>query len=211
MSTMTLHTPPGNFRAFKALIAAQYAGVNVEVTPDFKMGVDNKTPAFLALNPLGKVPALQIEAGMALYDSPVICEYLDSLHDGAKMFPTPGPARWQALRRQALGDGLLDAAILGRYETALRPGEMLWPEWMEAQMQKIDRSLVAMDREAGDLDGIVDIGTITFACALGYLDFRYGDMDLRVTRPALAAWYDAFAQRPAMRATEAPDGDPLKQ
>ena len=209
---LKLHSSPTSPYVRKVRVLLLETGLDAQVEHVITAVTPTSPNAALNMdNPLGKVPALQIEAGMALYDSPVICEYLDSLHDGAKMFPTPGPARWRALRRQALGDGLLDAAILGRYETALRPGEKLWPEWMEAQMQKIDRSLVAMDWEAGDLDGIVDIGTITFACALGYLEFRYGDMDLRVTRPALAAWYDAFAQRPAMRATEAPDGDPLKQ
>ncbi|MBT3535899.1 MAG: glutathione S-transferase [Rhodospirillaceae bacterium] len=161
-------------------------------------------------NPIGKVPALLTEDGMALYDSPVICEYLDSLHDGAKMFPPPGPDRWLALRRQALGDGLLDAAILGRYETSLRPAEQFWPDWMAAQKLKIERSLDAMTDEAGELDGVVDIGTITFACALGYLDFRYNDMQWCDGRPALAAWYEAFSQRPSMQATEAPEADPLK-
>ena len=164
-----------------------------------------------ANNPIGKVPALVTEDGLALYDSPVICEYLDSLHGGAKMFPSSGPSRWRALRRQALGDGLLDAAILGRYETSLRPAEMLWPDWMAAQMLKISRGLDAMEAEAADLAGIVDIGTITLACALGYLDFRYADLNWRASRPALAAWFDAFAQRPSLQATQAPDADPLQR
>jgi glutathione S-transferase len=110
-----------------------------------------------------------------------------------------------------LGDGLLDAAILGRYETSLRPAEMLWPDWLAAQMLKISRSLDAMEGEAADLAGIVDIGTITFACALGYLDFRYTDLDWRAARPDLAAWFDAFAQRPSLQATQAPDADPLQR
>ncbi len=161
-------------------------------------------------NPIGKVPTLQLEEGGALYDSPVICEYLDGLHDGAKMFPPTGPARWQALRRQALGDGLLDAAILGRYEVTLRPAEYFWPDWMEAQTQKIVRGLDAMEAEAIELPGQVDIGAITFACALGYLDFRYDEMEWRTGRGNLAAWFDAFSQRPSMQATIAPDADPLK-
>ena len=162
-------------------------------------------------NPLGKVPALHCDDGMALYDSPVICEYLDSLHDGARMFPVSGTARWLALRRQALGDGLLDAALLGRYESASRPSEFFWSDWMDGQMLKIERSLDAMEEEAGDLGDAADIGTITFACALAYLDFRYGDNDWRATRPALAAWYGRFVQRPSMQATMAPDADPLKR
>ncbi len=161
-------------------------------------------------NPLGKVPALHTDDGMSLYDSPVICEYLDSLHTGAKMYPASGHARWLAIRRQALGDGLLDAALLGRYEAASRPPAFFWSEWMDGQMLKIERGLDAMQSEAAGLGETVDIGTITFACALGYLDFRYGDNDWRAKRPALAAWYDRFVQRPAMQATMAAQADPLK-
>jgi glutathione S-transferase len=183
----------------------QVEQLNTAVTPT------NPNAVLNADNPIGKVPALLTGDGMALYDSPVICEYLDSLHDGDRMFPNPGPARWLALRRQALGDGLLDAAILGRYETSLRPAEQFWPDWMDAQMLKITRGLDAMEAEAADLTGVVDIGTITFACALGYLDFRYVDMGWRTGRPGLSAWFDAFSQRPSLQATRAPDSDPLQR
>ena len=88
-------------------------------------------------NPLGKVPCLVTDDGAALYDSRVICEYLDSLHDGPKMFPPAGPARWRALRRQAEGDGIMDAAVLARYETFLRPKERRWPEWIEGQKAEV--------------------------------------------------------------------------
>ncbi len=161
-------------------------------------------------NPLGKVPAFQTDDGLSLYDSPVICEYLDSLHDGAKLFPSAGKERWQALCRQALGDGLLDAAILGRYESSLRPSEKLWPEWLDGQMMKIERSLDEMQAQADDMEGTIDIGTLTIACALGYLDFRYGDNDWRAGRPALAKWYAGFSKRPSLQATMAPEADPLK-
>ncbi|SVD56764.1 uncharacterized protein METZ01_LOCUS409618, partial [marine metagenome] len=112
--------------------------IDTQVTPtnpNAELNVDN---------PIGKVPVLLTENGMALYDSPVICEYLDSLHSGTKMFPVNGVSRWLALRRQALGDGLLDAAILGRYESTLRPAAKLWQDWLDAQIGKIDRSLGAM-------------------------------------------------------------------
>lgn len=162
-------------------------------------------------NPIGKVPAFVTDDGMSLYDSPVICEYLDSLHDGAKMFPKSGAARWLAIRRQALGDGLLDAAILGRYETAIRPEDKFWPAWMEGQMLKIERILDAMEKEADNLGQTVDIGTISFACALGYLDFRYGDIDWYAGCTGLRNWYHGFAQRPSMQDTAAPDSDPLER
>lgn len=161
--------------------------------------------ALVADNPLGKVPALLTDDGMALYDSRVICEYLDSLNDGATLFPAGGPARWQALRRQALADGILDAAVLTRYENAVRPGQFRWIEWIEGQMAKVHRALSALEHEADQLGDTVDIGTISIACALGYLDFRYADDDWRKSRPGLAAWYETFSKRPSMQAT-APEG-----
>ena len=152
-------------------------------------------------NPLGKVPCLVTDDGAALYDSRVICEYLDSLHDRRKMFPAAGRARWTALRRQAEGDGIMDAGVLGRYETFLRPNERRWPEWLEGQKGKFRRALDSLEGEAEDFGDIVDIGTIAIGCALGYLDFRYGDEDWRARRPRLAAWYERFSERPAMART----------
>ena len=152
-------------------------------------------------NPLGKIPCLVTDDGSALYNSRVICEYLDGLHDGPKMFPAAGPARWQALRRQAAGDGILDAAVLARYETVLRPEERRWPAWLEGQKAKVARTLATLDDEAASFRETVDIGTITLGCALGYLDFRFAADDWRRGRPKLAAWYDAFARRPSMAET----------
>ena len=179
--------------------------IDTQVTPtnpNAELNVDN---------PIGKVPVLLTENGVALYDSPVICEYLDSLHSGTKMFPVNGVSRWLALRRQALGDGLLDAAILGRYESTLRPAVKLWQDWLDAQVGKITRSLDAMESETSQLEGIINIGTITIACALGYLDFRYSEMNWRAERPGLTAWYDDFSRRPSMATTVAPNTDPLER
>lgn len=150
-------------------------------------------------NPVGKIPTLVRDDGSALYDSRVICEYLDSLHGGTPMFPAAGDARWNAVRRQALADGILDSAVGTRYETSLRPQELRWPDWVDAQMTKVRRSLDALEDE--ELDDGVDIGTISVGCALGYLDFRYADEGWRDSRPRLAAWYERFAARPSMSAT----------
>jgi glutathione S-transferase len=156
--------------------------------------------ALNADNPLGKIPCLLTDDDMALYDSRVICEYLDSLHHGPKMFPPSGAARWTALRRQALADGIMDAGVLTRYETFLRPQEARWDAWIDNQKQKWRRSLDALEAEAASLD-VVDIGTIAIACALGYLDFRFADDDWRAGRPRLAAWFEQFARRPSIATT----------
>jgi glutathione S-transferase len=155
-------------------------------------------------NPLTKVPSLTTDDGMVLYDSPVICEYLDSLHSGAKLFPAVGAARWTALRQQALGDGILDAALLARYEGALRPENLRWAEWSEGQMRKVRQGLAALDAEVAQLSGPLTIGQITAGCALGYLDFRFPDEGWHDRHVKLAAWYQGFSKRASMQATVPP-------
>ncbi len=157
------------------------------------------------INPLGKVPALILDDGTALYDSPVICEYLDSLGEGAGLLPPPGPARWTALRQQALADGIMDAAILRMLETVRRPEPLRWAGWIELQKGKVMRALDSLERHAGDLNGPPTLGQIAVGCALGYLDFRFAADNWRVGRPGLAAWYEGFARRPSMAASAPPE------
>lgn len=152
-------------------------------------------------NPLMKVPSLVTDDGMVLYDSPVICEYLDSIAGGHRFFPPAGPTRWTALRQQALADGVLDAVILCRYEM-LRPEEKCWKEWTDGQMAKAHQGLAALERE--DLAGPRTIGAVSAGCALGYLDLRFPDDGWRARHPGLAAWYAAVAELPSMKATAPP-------
>lgn len=152
-------------------------------------------------NPLGKVPALVLDNGETLYDSGVICEYLDSLHDREKLFPAEGERRWRTLRLHALGDGILEAAVLRFIERGRRPSEFFWADWDARQADKIARALDFLERTEGELEERLTIGQITVACALGYLDFRLPEEDWRARRPKLAAWFEAFSQRPSMRAT----------
>ena len=157
-------------------------------------------------NPLVKVPALTTDDGLVLYDSPVICEYLDTLHSGPKLFPASGKARWVAMRQQALGDGILDAAILGRYEVQ-RPKEFQWQDWIDAQLRKVRGALAALEMEvqAGELGGPLTIGQVTVACALGYLNFRYASEDWPSKHRSLAAWYEDLSKRKSIQLT-APRG-----
>ena len=168
---------------------------------DTKVGPVVVNEAYQRQTPIAKVPALTTDDGAVLYDSRVIAEYLDSLHQGPKLFPVPGPARWMALRRMALGDGICDAAVLVRYETTLRPDEKRWPEWIEGQMRKVRAGLDALEGEAASFGSGVDIGLIAIGCALGYLDFRYPNEKWRDKRPKLASWFDGFSKRPSMAAT----------
>lgn len=152
-------------------------------------------------NPLGKIPVLILDDGSCLYDSPVICEYLDSLHDGPKLFPAAGAARWHTLTLQALADGILDAAVLQMYEKRFRPEEIRHPDWVAYQQAKIDRALAQLDNTPPDRDGPAQIGTVSLACALGYLDFRFHGA-WRDRYPMLVRWLADFADRvPAFNET----------
>ncbi len=159
--------------------------------------------ALLAANPLSKVPCLLTDDGVALFDSPVICEYLDSLDGALPLFPRPGRGRWTALRLQALADGILDAAVLRRGEAG-RPAE-------EARLAVIARQRAAVERALDELERTpphkaLDIGSISVACALGYLDFRFSADDWRANRPKLAGWYEVIAAEPALVRTAPPPG-----
>ena len=160
----------------------------------------NRDGSIIANNPLGQVPTLVTDDGNILYDSRVICEYLDSLAGGS-LFPKAGPARLLALVEQSLADGLLDAAILVRYERVARPETLKWEAWENGQLDKIRCALDKMQSSAPGFASRLDIGTITTACALGYLDFRYPELAWRQGRDALATWFEAISKRPSLQAT----------
>ncbi len=157
-----------------------------------------------AANPVKKIPTLVTDDGAVLYDSGVITDYLNA-ESGHRLVPADGAVRWTAKRQEALADGLLDAAVLCRYETFVRPEDKQWDGWIDAQMGKIDGALDQMSAEAAGLGdpaaAETGLGAIGFGCALGYLDFRFPDRDWRGGRAALADWYAAYARRPAMQAT----------
>ena len=149
-------------------------------------------------NPLGKVPVLEREDGPALYDSRVICRYLDA-RAGGRLYPEP-PRLWEALTLEATGDGIAEAALLIVYEGRLRPEPL--PAWVEAQWSKVGRALDALEnRWIGYLAGPLDAGQISLACALGYLDLRHGERGWRTGRPGVAAWEARIAARPSLAAT----------
>lgn len=159
-----------------------------------------------AVNPLGKIPTLVLDDGMVLYDSPVICEYLDGLHDGPKLFPPSGRARFAALRWLALGDGMLDMLLARMYELRTRTDAQRSQKLLDVIAVKQKSCLDALDAMAAELtEAPVTIGHIAIVCALGYLDFRFADDDWRAGRPALAAWHKVFAARPSVVATEPVD------
>lgn len=193
---MKLFHSPASPYVRKVMVIAHETGRSFDLLP-CKVTPVARDAAVAAQNPLGKIPTLLTDDG-PLYDSRVICQYLDAQHDGPPMYPAAGPARWTALRREALADGLLDAALLARYETALRPADKVSAEILQGHMDKIAAALTALEGET--LDG-VDAGTVATGCALGYLDFRFASFDWRAGHPRLAAWFADFGARPSMAAT----------
>lgn len=201
---MKLRFSPSSPYARKVVVVAHERGLasRIELMPASTSPVEPNADVARD-NPLAKIPSLTLDDGSTLYDSRVIAEYLDQLA-GARLFPPPGPHRWTALRQQALADGLLDAAILIRYERVLRPAEKQWPDWIDGQFGKIERALDAFENEAVSLEKPLTIGAIAAACALGYLDFRFGDFNWRKSRVRLTSFYAKFSERPSMMATRPP-------
>ena len=157
-------------------------------------------------NPLGKVPALTLDDGTVLCDSPLICEHLDSLHGGEPLIPAAGPERWQVLNTAALADGIMDSAVGRIIEIRQRPEALQWDGWVARQKGKIAKALDVLERQAesSPMTGPLNLGQIAVACALGYLDLRFPDDGWRNGRPKLEAWYRSFAERPSMQATVPP-------
>ena len=152
-------------------------------------------------NPLGKVPTLILDDGRILHDSPVICDYLDSLSESPKLIPSTGAQRWDVLTMQSVGDGILEATVLYFLENEKRPAEARWTFWSERQLEKIRAALDLLERAPGCLEGPINLGQITVAVALGYVDFRLAEEDWRTRCHNLAAWYRVFSSRPSMLAT----------
>lgn len=156
------------------------------------------------VNPLIKIPALIRDDGRALYDSLVICDYFDTLRP-PRVIPESGAKRWDVLTVHALASGICEAAVSSRYEQALRPEALRWPDWVKSQMKKIGGGLDWLDGNLAMLGDAatasVDLGQVAVGCALDYLDFRFADLEWRKTRPRLAAWHTEFAKRPSMQRT----------
>lgn len=153
--------------------------------------------------PLTRIPALERPDGPTLFDSRVICAFLDA-RVSAGMYPD-GARRWEVLTLEALADGMLDSALAMAYEVRFRPGDKQWDGWLDAQWAKVDRACAALNqRWMAHLSGPLDMAQIAVACALGYLDLRHDGRGWRKGNDALAAWYEAFSARPAMIATRPP-------
>lgn len=179
--------------AHEAGLAGQLRVVHHETSPT------NRNDAVFAVNPLGKVPVLVLPDGEAIFDSVVICDHLDALAGNRQLIPAEGAARRSALRMQAVAQGLCEAGIALRWETARRPRHLRYPPLAEGMTTKLVESYDYLERD-GALDGPLHVGQIALATALDWLAFR--DLpDFETGRPRLSAWYRAFLRRASMRAT----------
>ena len=199
------HSPTSPF-VRKVLVLVHEVGLagRIEIVP---ADAWSETTDLASQNPLCKVPTLILDEGGVLYDSPVICEYLDGLHAGAPRVPRSGEERWAVLRLQALADGMMEAAVAVFVERVRRPGDRRWEAAIVREQATLARALDHLDRRVAALAAEPPhLGAIAVACALGYLDLRGAVGDWRATRPTLAAWFATFALRPSMRATAPPSG-----
>lgn len=187
----------------KVMIAAHELGLASRIeTVHLRPSPMSPSAELSEKNPLSKIPALVTDDGDVLYDSRVICEYLETLSSGPRLVPREGAARFRVLRGQALADGILDAGILAFYETSQRPKELHWQDWIGGQIAKVRQGFDALEREAASFGADVDLAQIAAGAAIGWVEFRNVLPEPRAGRPRLFAWYDAFRERPSMKATE---------
>ena len=200
---MILRSSPASPFGRKVRIAIEVLDLAREVTTE---PADTTDPADTVRqqNPLGKVPVLIADDGMALFDSRVILEYLDHRAGGGRIIPREPAARFAALRLQALCDGIMDAGILLVYEARWRAPERHEAKWLDHQTGKIARALATLEADPPRVNATPNVGQIATACALGYLDFRFQGR-WRADHPRLVAWLDAFATAvPAFAASRPP-------
>jgi glutathione S-transferase len=198
---MILRFSPASPFGRKVRIAASVLGLSSEI--DVRAtNLDDPADSVRAQNPLGKIPVLILDDGTSYYDSRVIVEYLDHLADGGRIIPREARARFEALRLQALCDGILDACLLLVYENRYRPADKHVQSWIDRQADKVARGLAALEAAPPKLASVPDVGQIALACLLGYRDLRFGG-SWRKDYPRLLAWHDKFAaQVPAFAETK---------
>jgi glutathione S-transferase len=199
---MKLHWSPRSPYVRKVMVVAHELGLADRIDCVRTVAAAAKpVPELMRDNPLSKIPTLVLDDGTAIYDSPVICEYLDRLNGSQRLFPTEQGDRMKALRRQALADGVMDFLIVWRAELT-RPPEQRSQALLQAYEVKLKAAVDALERDVRDLETSAwSIGHIAIGCVLSYLDFRFPGQNWRQGRPQLAAWHAKFSERPAVLAT----------
>lgn len=198
---LKLHWSPRSPYVGKVMIAATEMGLRDRIeTVRTVVSATQPVESFFADNPLNKIPTLILEDGTALFDSRVICEYLDTLHNGRKLYPTDARERLLAIRNLAFGDGLVDVGMM-RMGERRKPEAQRTPEIVASNERKTQEAVDRLERDVSMLtERPYDIGHVAIGTALAYFDFRLPDDNWREGRPALAAWHAEFMERPAVQA-----------
>jgi glutathione S-transferase len=187
---------------FSRKVRAAAIELGFELELEYAEAVPGKpNPAYARANPLRKIPALVTDDGAILYDSTVICEYLDARAGGGILFPREPAARWRVLTHHALAQGMCDSAVLLRYETWLRPEAQRWPVWIDEHWSKIGAGLAWFEENGGALRAPLNIAHLALASLVGYIDFRWPDRDRRRQFPAVYRWFEEIEARPSLRQT----------
>lgn len=201
---MKLMYSPASPFARKVRVASIELGLDDEIELVFTEVVPGKPNVAYSkdCNPLRKIPAMVTDDGTAIYDSNVICEYLDVQAGGGRLIPPDGDGRWRVLTHNALAQGMCEAAVLIRYETFLRPEESRWPTWVDDQWDKIWSGLNFFESAPQSMEEPLNIAQLGLGCLLGYLEFRFADVDWRGDLPKLGTWYDVLAGRESFIKTD---------
>ncbi|MBT4587663.1 MAG: glutathione S-transferase [Rhodospirillaceae bacterium] len=198
---MKLYARPASPFVRKVRVMAREIGIDNQIDEIMLKSPDEMMSEMPKHNPLGKIPALILDDGTTLYDSRVICEYLDTRHDGPKFFPADSAKRWQTLLLQALADGIGEAVIIASMNKFMRPDEFIYEPAVDFQLEKVERSLADIENGIEILHGALTIGPLSVACAIGYTNFRFPDLGWQERNPKLSAWFESCCERPAMQAT----------
>ncbi|WP_294928770.1 glutathione S-transferase family protein [uncultured Paracoccus sp.] len=199
--TIRIFFSPASPFVRKAMVAAHERGVGIEKLPSAAWPV-KRDPDIVRHNSTGKVPCLLLDDDTPVFDSRVISAWIDAQGvTGAPLYPQDA-RRFTVLTIEALGDAILEAALLHRYENVLRPEDKRWDDWSRGQMEKVDSGLDDLEgRWFDDISASFHAGSIAAACTLGYLDFRFPDKDWRSAHPRLAEWFAEVSGRASMQAT----------
>jgi glutathione S-transferase len=199
---MRLFTRPASPFVRKVRVMARDIGLADQIDEIILASPEEMKSEMPKYNPLGKIPALILDDDTILYDSKVICEYLDSLHNGEKFFPTELKARWKTLLLQGLADGIGEAIIIAAMNKFNRPEKFIYEPAISFQLEKAERGLLEINGQIADFNKLGKIGPLSVACTIGYIDFRFPDLGWRERNSTLADWYANFCNLPSMRATE---------
>lgn len=197
---MKLRWSPTSPFVRKVMVLLKEKGIEGQVELE-KSNPLNREDRAATPNPLGKIPCLIADDGTVLYDSPVILEYLDATCDGPKLLPASGPARWAALRREALADGIMEASLACFIESMRKP-EQQSAGWLAHNRANAFKAISSLEGEAAEFGDGVDVGLLSLAIGIAFAEQVFPDEDWRSGSPALASWYETFAARPSMTETK---------